>query len=46
MQEREITVQVPPLPAGRVRLQVKYEEDPAFPSPRYAALDGHYFTVR
>jgi hypothetical protein len=43
---REITVTVPPLPAGRVRLQVKYEEDPAIPAPRYAALDGHYLTVR
>jgi hypothetical protein len=45
-QEREVTVQVPPLPAGRVRLQVKYKEDPSFPTPRYAALDGHYLTVR
>lgn len=46
VQEREVTVQVPPLLAGRTRMQVKYKEDPAFPAPRYAALDGHYFTVR
>lgn len=45
-QEREIAVQVPPLPAGPLRIQLKYEEDPAFPAPRYAALDGHYLNVR
>ncbi|MFZ1692472.1 MAG: hypothetical protein WAT74_04655 [Flavobacteriales bacterium] len=44
--EREITVQVPPLPAGRVRMKVVYNEDPDFPAPRYAALDGRYLMVR
>ncbi|HMQ76520.1 MAG TPA: hypothetical protein PKE21_10155 [Flavobacteriales bacterium] len=46
MRGREITVRVPPLPAGRVRMRVKYNEDPSFPAPRYAALDGHYLNVR
>ncbi|MCB9184009.1 MAG: hypothetical protein H6591_08820 [Flavobacteriales bacterium] len=44
--EREITVQVPPLPAGRARMKLAYQEDPDFPAPRYAALDGYYLTVR
>lgn len=44
--EREISAQVPPLPAGRVRMKVLYKEDPDFPAPRYAALEGHYLDVR
>ncbi|MEZ4758045.1 MAG: hypothetical protein R2817_14550 [Flavobacteriales bacterium] len=43
--EREITAQVLPLPAGRVWMKVVYKEDPDFPAPRYAALNGHYLTV-
>lgn len=46
LQEREITVQVPPLPEGRVRIEVVYKEDPAFPAPCYAALDGRMLRIR
>lgn len=46
IRQREITVVVPPLARRGYEVAVTYEEDAAFPAPRFPALHGQQLQVR